>query len=137
MAEFRYAEEETERPDITDRSLGYARRAIRLTRALNGSRDLPTRIILRQFVRAAMSIGANVQESQAAESRPDFIHKLAVARKEARECHYWLQLLNDGKVVDSYRLAPIIDETVVLIRILSKIIVTARSRERRSARNGA
>lgn len=79
-------------------------------------------IILRQYLRSALSIGANVQEAQAAESRKDFVHKLAIARKEARESMYWL-LLDDGHLIGSERLSGLIEENRALMLILSKIII--------------
>jgi four helix bundle protein len=56
-------------------------------------------VIGRQYLRSATSIGANVEEAQAAESRPDFIHKMGIAQKEARESLYWLRLLRASGIV--------------------------------------
>lgn len=52
-----------------------------------------------QFWRAGTSIGANVEEAQAAQSRADFKSKMSIAAKEARETHYWLRLARDGKIL--------------------------------------
>jgi four helix bundle protein len=51
-------------------------------------------IISKQILRSATSIGANVEEAIAAQSRKDFIHKMSIASKEARETKYWLRLLD-------------------------------------------
>ena len=53
-----------------------------------------------QLWRAGTSIGANVEEAQAAQSRADFRSKMSIAAKEAREAHYWLRLVRDAKVLD-------------------------------------
>jgi four helix bundle protein len=52
-------------------------------------------IISKQLLRSGTSIGANVEEAIAAQSKKDFIHKMAIASKEARETKYWLRLLNN------------------------------------------
>ena len=54
-------------------------------------------ILSKQLLRSGTSIGALSEESQQAESRADFIHKLSIANKEAHESHYWLRLIRDSK----------------------------------------
>ena len=71
-----------------------------------------------------------IEEAQAAESRADFIHKYAVARKEAREARYWLILLAHTQVVPAPSLEPLKAETEQLLRIISSIILTAQARRR-------
>ena len=58
-------------------------------------------IISKQLLRSATSIGANVEEASAASSKKDFIHKMTIASKEARETKYWLRLLNESKLVSA------------------------------------
>ena len=53
-------------------------------------------------MRSGTSIGANVEEAQAAQSRRDFLSKLSIANKEARETFYWLRLLNDSNYIYNY-----------------------------------
>jgi len=79
--------------DIRERSLQYSLRAIKLYQALQEVKDGAGWIIGKQFLRAATSIGANVEEAQAGETRADFIHKYGIAQKEARESRYWLKML--------------------------------------------
>ncbi|MGH9325749.1 MAG: four helix bundle protein [Terriglobia bacterium] len=52
----------------------------------------------KQYLKAATSIGANIEEAQASESRADFNHKVGIAQKEARESHFWLRLLVDSGI---------------------------------------
>ena len=53
-----------------------------------------------QLIRSATSIGANVEEAQAAQSKRDFISKMSIAAKEARETRYWLRLLNETAITE-------------------------------------
>ncbi|MGB2632005.1 MAG: four helix bundle protein [Minisyncoccales bacterium] len=84
-------------------------------------------IISKQLLRSATSIGANIEEAIGGQSRKDFIHKLAVAAKEARETRYWLKLLDQGKLSDA-NCAPYLDEIDEIIAVLTKIIKTTASR---------
>jgi len=85
-------------------------------------------VISKQLLRSATSIGANVQEATAAISKKDFILKMSIASKEARESAYWLNILNTSKMVDleysSY--ISLIDE---IIKILTAILKTAQSNQ--------
>lgn len=85
-------------------------------------------MIGRQFVRSATSIGANVEEAQSAESQADFIHKYAIAQKEARESLYWLRLISESGFVPKQRLSAIMRETEELHAVITAIIVKAKTR---------
>src|SRR6478735_9041610 len=82
-------------------------------------------VISKQLLRSATSIGANVEEANAAQTKKDFITKMAIASKEARETRYWLKLLSKSKLVD-------MDYTSYLnsiehtINILTKIVKTSQ-----------
>jgi four helix bundle protein len=80
----------------------------------------------RQILRCGTSIGSNVEEAQAAESRADFVCKNSIALKEARETHYRLRLLAAAEVVLQSRLQPMLDEALELKRILGAIVVSAK-----------
>ena len=56
-------------------------------------------VISKQLLRSATSIGANVEEANAAQTKKDFIAKMSIASKEARETKYWLRLLDKSKLV--------------------------------------
>lgn len=117
--------------DIGARSLSYAVRAIKVYRALVRQRDGAARIIGKQYLRAATSIGANVEEAQSAESRADFIHKYGIAQKEARESRYWLRLMCDAEVVPRERLKPIMRETEEIYAVITAIIVAVKRKLQR------
>lgn len=57
-------------------------------------------VLSKQFVKAITSIGANVEEAYDAESKKDFIHKLSISLKEARESMYWVRLIDDTALVN-------------------------------------
>ena len=78
-----------------------------------------------QLFRSGTSIGANIREAQSAESKADFIHKVKIADKEANETEYWLLLCQHS---ESYpNCENLLDEVLVLKKIMSKIIGSAKS----------
>lgn len=85
-------------------------------------------------MRSGTSIGANLEEAAAGESRADFIHKNAIALKEARESRYWLRLLSSteslsGKAEEA--LDELLKESDELARILGKIVSTSRKNSKK------
>lgn len=82
--------------DIRERVFQYSLRAIKLYRCLQEGRDGAGWVMGKKYLRAATSIGANLEEGLHGESRADFIHKYGLARKEARESLYWLRLLAES-----------------------------------------
>ena len=79
-------------------------------------------VLSRQLMKSGTSVGANVEEAQAGQSRADFLSKMSVAAKEARETHYWLRLIRDSKLTDEETLAPVLDLTAEVRRILTAIV---------------
>lgn len=114
--------------DIEERALDFALRAIRLFRHLQRQRDGAAWILGKQFLRSATSIGANITEGRAGESRADFVHKYSIAQKEAKESLYWLKLLLKSESVPAGRLQPLIGEADELVAIITSIIVNAKRR---------
>ena len=88
------------------------------------------RTLSRQLLRSGTSIGANVEEAQAGQSRADFISKNLIALKEARETGYWLRLLAAAQVVPENRLSTLRNEVEELKRILGAIVVSAKKNAR-------
>jgi four helix bundle protein len=83
--------------DLGDRLLEFGVRIIKLLEAL--PRTIACRTIGNQLLRSGITVDANYEEAQAAESNPDFVHKLQIALKEIRESNYWLRLLaRSGKL---------------------------------------
>ena len=81
---------------IREKSYQFALAVIKLYRRVQEQREY---VISKQLLRSGTSVGANVEEAIAAESRRDFVHKMALASKEARETVYWLRLLSDSDLV--------------------------------------
>jgi four helix bundle protein len=111
--------------DLPDRTFAFADRIVRLCVFLEQNGRVSTTLAT-QLLRSGTSIGANVEEAGSAESRKDFVHKYAIACKEARESHYWLRLLAASEVVTKERLVPLITEANELIAILTTIIKKSR-----------
>ena len=84
-------------------------------------------VLSKQLLRSATSIGANVEEAMAAQSRKDFIAKMAIASKEARETRYWLRLLAESKLLD-IDYATYLDTAEHIINILTKIVKTSQEK---------
>jgi four helix bundle protein len=84
------------------------------------------RTLGRQLLRCGTSIGANLEEAEAGQSRADFISKCGIALKEARETHYWLRLMSATGLVDTKKTDPLIVESNELIAILTTIIKKSR-----------
>lgn len=106
--------------DIVERTADFADRIVRMTQALPN--NVAGFEIGRQIIRAGTSVGANVEEAQAAESKADFIHKMKIARKECRESSYFLQRIANAELIASAKLENLIDEAQQLTRILTSII---------------
>jgi len=111
---------------ITDRAFAFAVRIVRLCKYLE-SQDRVSRTLANQLLRFGTSIGANVEEAQAGQSKADFIAKMSIARKESRETHYWLRLLHASELVDESKLSGILKESDELVRILTSIVKSAQT----------
>ncbi|RYD82908.1 MAG: four helix bundle protein, partial [Sphingobacteriales bacterium] len=81
-------------------------------------------IVANQLLKSGTSIGANVKESQGAESKADFIHKLKVAAKEAEETEYWLMLCNH--IENAPRTDDLLEKLKSIKNVISKIIISSR-----------
>lgn len=103
---------------FTTRTFNFACRIVRLYRELNRIPDVPLPLA-RQLLRAGTSIGANLEEARAAQSRKDLAAKFSIALKEARETKYWLRLLAATQQASSQGLTSSIQEADELVAILT------------------
>ena len=108
---------------IAEKTFQFALDSITLYKYLIEQKEF---IMSKQFLRSATSIGANVEESVAAQSRKDFISKMYIASKEAK---YWLRLLNQSQLVN-YNFNQHIEKADEIIRILSSIVKTSQEKLR-------
>jgi len=107
---------------IVELSFQFAIEIIEYSELLEENRKF---VLARQILKAGTSIGANIRESQNAESKIDFIHKLKIAAKEADETEYWLLLCK--KAMNYPDPQKIINQLIEVIKILSKIISTSKN----------
>jgi len=110
--------------ELSTRLLDFAVRAGKVVDALPETRL--GRHIAAQLVRCATSPPPNYEEACAAESRNDFIHKLAIVLKELRETRCWLHMIVKGELLTEDRLAPLLDEAEQLRKIIGQSINTAK-----------
>jgi four helix bundle protein len=111
--------------EIRERTFLFAVRSVELVKRF--PRTMDGKEIGRQFLRAATSVGANVEEAHGAESQRDFVHKMGIACKEARETRYWLRLVKET-IVNDDEINALLQESDELVRILSTIITKGRKK---------
>ncbi|HXJ94292.1 MAG TPA: four helix bundle protein [Terriglobia bacterium] len=114
--------------DLGDRILGYSTRIVKVVGSM--PRTLAGRRVADQLLTSGLSVGANFEEAQAAESRNDFVHKLQIALKELRESGYWLRLISRAELLPPQRLDALLDESSQLVRMLSKAVARAKGKAR-------
>jgi four helix bundle protein len=106
---------------IKEKAFQFALKTIHLYQQLQDQREY---VLSKQLLRSGTSIGANVEEAMAAESRRDFIHKLNIASKEARETNYWLRLLQESDLAQGVEIAPTLSESLEIVKMLTAIVKT-------------
>jgi four helix bundle protein len=111
---------------IQDRSYRFALRIVDF--CLNDLQQRREYVLSKQLLRSGTSIGANVEEAIGAHSTKDFLNKIVIAYKEARETHYWLRLIRDSRLASEQHIKPLIDEVHEMVRIIAAIIKTTKSR---------
>jgi four helix bundle protein len=110
--------------DILERTVDYSLRIVKLYRELE--KDSAGRVLGKQLLRSGTAIGANVHEAQGGQSKADFIAKISIAHKEARESAYWLRLIQETDLISANRIIDLFDETGQLVKILSSILLTSK-----------
>ncbi len=108
---------------IAIKSFQFSLKVLQLYKILTKNREY---VISKQLLKSATSIGANVEEAGAVCSRKDFIAKMAIASKEARETRYWLRLLSEDKFIPDYNFTELLAEINHIISILTKIVKTTQ-----------
>ena len=106
--------------DLEDRTTEFAKRVIRLCKVL--PRNSMNNRLIGQVVGSAGSVGANYREANDALGKKDFIHRLKISRKEAKETMHWLELIEEANPELKSRMEEIKQEAKELKNILSKII---------------
>ncbi|MDZ7662791.1 four helix bundle protein [Thiohalophilus sp.] len=113
---------------VLNKSFEFAIRIVKLHQFL--VKEKKEYVLSKQLLRSGTSIGANVNEAQAGQSRNDFISKMTIASKEARESKYWIELLvatgylaKNDKYINS-----LLSDVFELTRILTSIVKTTREK---------
>ncbi|WP_041294010.1 four helix bundle protein [Ignavibacterium album] len=111
---------------VLEKSFNFSVRILNLYRFLL-KQDRSLEPILKQILRSGTSIGANITEAQNASSIKDFINKLNISLKEARETEYWLNLINASNIIDEKSFKSLQADCKELIKLLISIIKTAKN----------
>jgi four helix bundle protein len=111
--------------NIVERTFDFATRVVRLCGTLD-ERPGVGRVMMSQILRAGTSVPANIEEAQAAQSRADFVSKMSIALKEARETHLRLRLLSAADVVPERKLQPLVAEAEEIKLVIGAIIVSTK-----------
>ncbi len=111
---------------IKDKSFTFALRIVKLYKFLVENKEY---VLSKQLLRSGTAIGALVREAEHAESKADFIHKMAIAQKEANETDYWIELLYQSEYLKVSQYNSIIVDIQELNKILASIIITSKERK--------
>jgi four helix bundle protein len=115
----------TARVKITERTFSFALQGVRLCQKLYAKSGM-ARNLAQQLLKSSTSVGANIEEAQAAQSRADFVNKCSIALKECRETIYWLRLLEASGLCRGDDLAQLSREADEISRIIGAIIVRTK-----------
>jgi len=110
---------------IVKKSYDFALQIIKLYKSLVDKKEF---VLSKQVLRSGTSIGANIHEAVASQSKRDFIHKLSISLKEARETQYWLNLLKDSSYIPEPEFDKLKNSCDEIIKILNSIILTTKER---------
>ncbi|MBI4713184.1 MAG: four helix bundle protein [Planctomycetes bacterium] len=106
--------------DLEPRTLEFAKAVVRLCK------KIPINSInnehIRQVIRSSGSVGANYREANVALTKKDFVYRLKICRKEAKETHYWLEVMLEANPGFKVEINELMDESIELKKIFSSII---------------
>ena len=113
-------------PDLCERTFQFGVRITKMVRRL--PKDVAGYEIGRQVLRSGTSVGANMEEADAAESTADFLHKMKIALKESQETRFWLRNIRESELSAEKELGELFQECVELIKIINAIITNTVSK---------
>jgi len=109
---------------IDERTFKFSLLIIEVYKYLNANKEF---VLSKQLLRSGTSIGANVEEAQAGQSKADFISKMSIASKEARESKYWIKLLIQSNYLNGFsKKDDLMTEIDNIVKIITKIIKTSK-----------
>lgn len=109
---------------IKDKSFAFAKRIVKMCAWVEEQKK--EFVLTKQLKRSGTSVGALVRESEHAESKKDFIHKMSVALKEANESEYWIFLLREGNYITQLEFDSIWKDCDEVIKILVAIVKSSK-----------
>lgn len=110
---------------IKNKSFDFALSIVTLFKLLQEKKEF---VLSKQVLRSGTSIGAMVRESEHAESKADFIHKMSIAQKEANETMYWLELLYKSDYLDKNMFNFLETDVIEIQKLLSSIIISCKNK---------
>lgn len=119
------AEESSKKRDIQKRTFSFACRVVRLYQHLSKLKS-GGEVLGRQLLKSGTTIGANLEEATAGQSRADFTSKYSIALKEARETLYWIRLFVATRIVAESKLSKQAQEANEIVAILTTIVRKTR-----------
>lgn len=121
--------------NVQDKAFDFAVRVVRLYQYL--VKEHKEFVLSKQLVRCGTSIGANINEAQAGQSKADFIAKMSIASKESREAKYWLELLCITGYLDNTQphVTSLLNQNEELIKILTSIVKTSQANSKITTKN--
>lgn len=115
---------------VKEKSFNFAIRVVNICKELEGKREY---VLSKQLMRSGTAVGALIRESEHAESKKDFIHKLAIALKEANESDYWIDLLKATNQISSDQHDHLHAPLTELLRLLISIIKNTKANMKRTS----
>ncbi len=109
---------------LKDKSFAFAIRIVNLYKVISETKK--EFVMSKQVYRSGTAVGALIREAQNAESKMDFIHKLAIAQKECDETLYWLELLKATNYISDKEFESIANHNQELLKMLKSSILTVK-----------
>ena len=109
---------------IRNKSYAFSIRIVKLYKHLHSEER--EYVLPKQILRSGTSIGSNIEEAVGGQSKKDFLNKISIAYKEARETHYWLRLLNDTGFIDDKIFNSLLTDCEELLKIITTIQKTLK-----------
>lgn len=112
---------------LRDKSVTFAIRIVKLNKILRDTRN--ETVLAKQILRSGTSIGANISESEYAQSKADFITKLHIALKEAAETKFWIEILSNTDYISESEKDSLMKDCLELIKLLAASINTTKKNQ--------
>lgn len=109
---------------IKEMSYSFSIRIVKLFKYLQDEKK--EFVLSKQILKSGTSIGANIEEANSAQSKKDFIAKIQISLKEAKETHYWIRLLRDTSYLEEKLATSLLNDCNSIISVLTSILKTSK-----------